>query len=131
LFEAIITYMCDVSKPQVIIKKRIGLCITAAVICTSCHFKSKAVELYETVKKSCGPSTGMLNEALVLPVLKSKVGISDVPLVLSCMNIKVPDSRGLQRKLNNLSDKMVDINEGQKEKRSAVCAPHQSHCGEA
>ncbi|KAK3594717.1 hypothetical protein CHS0354_001541 [Potamilus streckersoni] len=32
------------------------------------------------------------------------------------MNIKVPDSHGLQRKLNILSDKMVDLNEQQMER---------------
>jgi len=46
-------------------------------------------------------------------VLKSKVGISDVVQVLSCLNIKSPDRRGLQRRLNRLSDMMVDVNKQQ------------------
>jgi len=48
-----------------------------------------------------------------IPMLKSKVGISDVVQVLSCLNIKPPDRRGLQRRLNRLSDMMVDVNKQQ------------------
>jgi mRNA-degrading endonuclease toxin of MazEF toxin-antitoxin module len=46
-------------------------------------------------------------------VLKLKVGISDVVQVVSCLNIKSPDRRGLQRRLNRLSDMMIDVNKQQ------------------
>jgi hypothetical protein len=53
---------------------------------------------------------GSLNVCLLISVLKSKVGINDVVQVLSCLNIKSPDRRGLQRRFNRLSDMMVDVN---------------------
>jgi hypothetical protein len=47
---------------------------------------------------------------LIIPVVKSKVGISDVVPILSCLNIKSPNRRGLQRRFIRLSDMMVDVN---------------------
>lgn len=43
----------------------------------------------------------------------------------------MPDSHGLQRKLNTIRQNGRYIYKGQMEKRTVVCAPHQSHCGEA
>ena len=50
---------------------------------------------------------------LLIPVLKLKVGMSDVVQVVSCLNIKSPDRRGLQRRLSRLSDMMIDVNKQQ------------------
>jgi len=50
---------------------------------------------------------------LIMPVLKSKVGISEVVPILSCLNINSLNRRGLQRRFNRLSDMMVDVNKQQ------------------
>ena len=68
------------------------------------------MDLFTTVPSSRGPDAGSLNVCLLIPVLKSKVGINDVVQVLSCLNIKSPDRRDLQRRFNRLSDMMVDVN---------------------
>jgi hypothetical protein len=89
--------------------QRLGLCITVEVFCRNCSCISDAVDLFTTVPSSRSPDAISLNVRLI-PVLKSKVGISDVVQVLSCLNIKSPDRRGLQRRFNRLSDMMVDVN---------------------
>jgi len=93
--------------------KRLGLCITVEVFCRDCSLISDAVDLFTTVPSFRGPDAGSLNVYLFIPVLKSKVGISDVVQILSCLNMKSPDRRGLQRRLNRLTDMMVDINKQQ------------------
>ena len=67
------------------------------------------MDLFTTVPSSRGPDASNLNVCLLIPVLKSKVGISDVVQVLSCLNIKSPDRRGLRRRFNRLSDMMLDV----------------------
>ena len=71
------------------------------------------MDLFTTVPSSQSPDAGSLNVGLLIPMLNSKIGISDVVQILSCLNIKLPDRRGLQRKLNRLSDIMVDVNKQQ------------------
>ena len=93
--------------------KRLGLCITVEVFCRHCSLISDAVDLFTTVPSSRGLDAGSLNVCLLIPVLKSKVGISDVVQILSCLNMKLPDRRGLQRRLNRLMDMMVDVNKQQ------------------
>jgi hypothetical protein len=45
--------------------------------------------------------------------------------VLSCLNIKSPDRRGLQRRFNRLSDMMVDVNKQRmQEGKMFVWLPH-------
>ena len=48
-----------------------------------------------------------------MPVVKSRVGINDLDLVPSCLNIKAPSIRVLQRKLNKLTDKIEELNKKQ------------------
>jgi hypothetical protein len=71
------------------------------------------VDSFTTAPSFGGPYAGSLNVCLLIPVLKLKVGISDVVQVVSCLNIKSPDRRGLQRRLNRLSDMMIDVNKQQ------------------
>lgn len=55
------------------------------------------------IKVRRGPGAAELNEMLVLPVLKLHVGITDISLMLSCLNIKPPSETVLHRKLNHTS----------------------------
>ena len=48
-----------------------------------------------------------------MPVVKSRVGLNDLNLVLSCLSIKAPSIRVLQRKLNKLTDKVEELNKKQ------------------
>jgi hypothetical protein len=65
----------------------------------------------QSIKKARGPHAGALNEMVVLPVIKSKLGVSDIHLVLSCLNIKAPSKVLLQSKVNELSSKVTTLNE--------------------
>ena len=105
--------MCVRASPRVKVVKRLCLCITVEVFCRNCMFISDEVDLFTKVPSCRGPYAGSLNVHLLIPVLKLKVGISDVVQVVSCLNIKSPDRRGLQRRLNRLSDMMIDVNKQQ------------------
>ena len=112
-------HTCDVPQPKVFIDRRQGLCVTAKISCQACGYISGSTQMYSTIKKKrCpdagslkrGPDAGSLNDAIVLPVLKSKMGIADARYMLSCLNIHPPATSGLQRKVNILADSMVKIN---------------------
>ena len=53
---------------------------------------------------------GSLNDALAIAVLKSKMGISDVRYLLSCINVQPPAPSGLHKKLCDTADNMVQLN---------------------
>lgn len=104
------THVCDNPSPIVRIAKRQGLCITAETLCNCCNFTSGPCELFTTIKKSRGPEAGSINDALAIAVLKSKMGISDVRYMLSCINVQPPAPSGLHKKLCDTADKMVQLN---------------------
>ncbi|XP_053379978.1 uncharacterized protein LOC123528007 [Mercenaria mercenaria] len=106
-------HICDQPHLETQITDRTGLFITLSVNCHHCHCSSGEINMSEKVKKSRGPPAGALNEMLLLPVLKSRMGLSDVLLVLSCLNIKTPNRNTLQSKLNVLSDTATQINKKQ------------------
>ena len=103
MISAFLPHECQSTSRSVKVVKRLGLCIADEVFCRNCSFISD-------IFASRGPDAGSLNVCLLIPVLKSKVGISDVVQVLSCLIIKSPDRRCLQRWLNRLSNIMVDVN---------------------
>lgn len=113
LVGAFLPHSCLDASPAIDIVNRQGLCITLQVSCHNCSFKSEPVELFTTVKSPKGPPAGTLNVSLLIPALKSKVGIHDLVHTLSCLNIQPPDRRGLQRRFNRLSDLMKNINNKQ------------------
>jgi hypothetical protein len=85
LISAFFSHECLSASPSVKVVKRLG--ITVEVFCRKCRFISDAVDLFTTVPSSWGPDADSLNVCLLIPVLKSKVGICDVVQVLSCLNI--------------------------------------------
>ena len=114
LITAFLPHNCENPSPNVTIEKRQGLCISIQVSCKNCLFKSSTVDLFTRSKVSPkGPPAGTLNTSVLIPALKSKVGISDIVQILTCLNIKAPDRRGLQRKFNKMSDLMIELNEEQ------------------
>lgn len=103
-------HQCDDPSYAVKLVKREGLCITAETVCNCCGFKSEPCKLFTTIKKRRGPEAGSLNDALAIAILKSKMGISDVRCLLSCMNVQPPAVSGLHKKLCDMSDKMIELN---------------------
>ncbi len=47
---------------------------------------------------------GTLNDSLLLPILKTKMGISDIIMCLACLNIQPPSKSGMHTTLNKLMD---------------------------
>ena len=95
------------------IVERQGLCVTVTVNCRNCGFETPKCALFTTMKTARGPDAGCVNTMMLIPVLKSRVGLNDLHLFLSCVNIRAPDLRGLQRKLNQLTDKIENLNKKQ------------------
>ena len=86
--------------------------VYVSVTCSNCHYQSRPIEMTDTVQKARkGPPAAALNEMIVLPALKSKVGLNDISMVLACLNIRGPTHTVLQRKFNQLCDTVTDINE--------------------
>lgn len=110
IIKAFLPHSCDNPSPSLDIVKRQGLCVSVHVKCLNCSFCSTKVDLFTTYKPKRGPNAGVLNASLLIPVLKSKVGLSDIDLILSCLNIKPPNRAGMQCKLNRISDLVVDMN---------------------
>ena len=69
---------------------------------STCKLKLPQCRLFTTIKKT-------INNALVIPVLKSKMGLNDVRFLLSCINDKPPAFCGLQRKLNKVADHVIEM----------------------
>lgn len=91
--------------------KRQGLCIIGRVECFYCYFKFIEVKFYIIFKKKRGFEIGILNDGFVLVLMKFKMGVVDVRLMMSCFNINLFDSCGLQCKLNQMCDWVEVINE--------------------
>lgn len=105
---------CKFPNVELVKEKHIGLCITAILKCTKCSLTSDKIDMFDKthsgIKKS-GPNAGCLNEALPLACLKTKMGMTDIQFFLSTLSIRPPSLTLLQRKLNNMSDLMVQLNE--------------------
>ncbi|MES9880370.1 MAG: hypothetical protein ABW185_05750 [Sedimenticola sp.] len=107
-------HSCNRPNTDVKITQRLGMCISVSAVCHNCRFKSQPVNLTSKIKTNKrGPPAGALNEALLLPVLKSKMGLDDVLLVMSCLNVKTPNERSLRRKINKTMDAAEEINKEQ------------------
>ena len=115
--EAIATFVaqhpntCKHTAPQTRISKRQGLCISIKVSCKGCSFSTEDLHLYHNIKKGLrGPSTGTLNDRLVIPVLKTKVGVTDLGFVMSCLNIKCPGTSLMYEKVKQVASTMTEMN---------------------
>lgn len=113
LFNGFFHHTCNTPSVSISVTERQGLCVSVTATCNSCMFKTRKTDLFTKIKTKRGPDAGCLNISVLLPVTKSRIGINDLNLVLSCLNIRAPDKRGLQRKLNNLSDRVENMNKQQ------------------
>ena len=103
---------CVKPDPQVNIVHRKGLCLTLNVLCKNCNFASDRVKMYEEIRRrSRGVASGAINDGLSLSTAKSKVGPSDLQLILSCMNIKPPSLSSIGMKMNSVCDMITEINQ--------------------
>jgi hypothetical protein len=106
---------CKGSKLSLNIDKRVGLCVHVSLKCAVCKYQSPTMPMSDLIheQNKPGPPGGALNSQLILPVLKTKTGISDVANVLSCLNIRPPTTRSMQTKFNNMSQTATQLNEQQ------------------
>ena len=113
IFQCIGQHSCEKSSIDYTITERKGLCADIQVTCDNCNFCTEEMPLYQSINKKHGKPLGLLNVSLLLPVLCSKMGISDLLLVLACLNIFGPDKRGMQRKLNIVADQVEEMGKQQ------------------
>jgi hypothetical protein len=113
LFQKFAAHTCDNPNIKLTLEDRQGLCVSLKVKCSNCKFITDTSKLFNSIKSTRGPDAGCLNSALLLPVLLSKVGINDILLMLSALNIQAPNKRGLQKKLHTLSDKIENLGKEQ------------------
>jgi hypothetical protein len=104
---------CENPRVKVHVVNRMGLCVSFAVKCNSCNFSLEPIQMSDTVEKAKGPPAGALNELAVMPAVKTKMGLTDITTVLTCLNIKAPSRTAMQKKFNALCDKMAAVNERQ------------------
>lgn len=102
---------CQLPAVKIKIVKRQGLHVIISGTCNYCKWSSPNFGMSDTIQKSRGPPSGALNEMALLPVMKSKAGIEDVRLILTCLNIKPPSYSCMQEKLNRMSDTAASLNE--------------------
>ena len=116
LFCAFASHKCEASESgsvSIHIVERQGLSVSVVAKCNKCGFNTPKTGLFTTMKTQRGPDAGCNNTMMLMPVLKSRVGINDLVMTLACLNIQSPDKRGLQRKLNTVMDKVEDMNKEQ------------------
>jgi hypothetical protein len=109
ILQLVAKHSCIQPNIKTVVSDRRGVCVEVTIKCTNCNFTTGAQSLSQTIEQRHGKPSGTLNSSLLLPVMSSKMGIADVQLVLACLNIQAPDKRGMQRKLNIMSDQVEDI----------------------
>ncbi|XP_062595294.1 uncharacterized protein LOC134256626 [Saccostrea cucullata] len=92
---------------------RKGMCISLQTKCNRCSFDTKPCKLYtECIKQNRGPAAGCLNEGLSMATLKSKMGGSDVQMLMACLDIRSPCLTNVNnKKITKQCEKMVVMNE--------------------
>lgn len=114
LISQCMTHRCPYSKPSINISKRMGLCISLSISCSSCSFNLQNFKLFtECENKGRGPPAGSINEGLILSTTKTKVGPSDLSFILSCMNIRHPSLSNMYKKMSTVCDEIQKLNEEQ------------------
>ena len=113
IFQCIGQHSCEQPSIYYSITERKGLCADIKVTCDNCDFCTEEMPLYTSINQKHGKPLGVLNVCLLLPVLCSKMGISDLLLVLACLNIQDQDKRGMQRKLNTIADQEEEMEKQQ------------------
>jgi hypothetical protein len=81
---------CDIYITNIIRK---GLCISVQFTCKLCNLEFNPYKLSDDVAESHskpGPPRSSLNMSSVIPITKTKMGISDVRFLLSALNIRLP-----------------------------------------
>ena len=57
--------------------ERQGLSVSVVAKCNKCGFNTPKTGLFTTMKTKRGPDAGCNNTMMLMPVLKSRVGIND------------------------------------------------------
>ena len=97
---------------NVAIAKRKGLCVCLQASCTNCGFDTGVHKLYtECTSHKRGPAAGCLNEGLSMATVKSKMGGTDVQMLMACLDIRAPSLTIINNKINKQCEKMIELNE--------------------
>lgn len=97
---------------NVAIAKRKGLCVCLQASCTNCGFDTGVHKLYtECTSNKRGPPAGCLNEGLSMATVKSKMGGTDVQMLMACLDIRAPSLTIINNKINKQCEKMIELNE--------------------
>lgn len=97
---------------NVAIAKRKGLCVCLRATCTNCGFDTGVHKLYtECTSNKRGPAAGCLNEGLSMATVKSKMGGTDVQMLMACLDIRAPSLTVINNKINKQCEKMIELNE--------------------
>ncbi len=97
---------------NVAIAKRKGLCVCLQASCTNCGFDTGVHKLYtECTSNKRGPAAGCLNEGLSMATVKSKMGGTDVQMLMACLDIRSPSLTIINNKINKQCEKMIELNE--------------------
>lgn len=97
---------------NVAIAKRKGLCVCLQASCTNCGFDTGVHKLYtECTSNKRGPAAGCLNEGLSMATVKSKMGGTDVQMLMACLDIRAPSLTIINNKINKQCEKMIELNE--------------------
>ena len=112
-FQEVSKHHCKQPAITTSLADRKGLCVFIQVKCKNCDFDTGHMPLFETIKLRQGQSSGTLNNSVLLPAMVSKMGLTDIQLVLACLNVSAPNKRGMQKKLNTLSDQVQKLDKQQ------------------
>ncbi|KAK3101557.1 hypothetical protein FSP39_004463 [Pinctada imbricata] len=117
---------CVKPNSKLLITKHLGLGISGMLICKSCKFESEEIKLYhEGPNRSC-----MLNKAIAIPMLKTKVGPTDIQFFLASLNITPPSLKLMYRILNESAPVATKLNKESMLKNQEFVAKVQSLKGQ-
>ena len=98
--------VCKKPKIKLIISKQSNLGTCASCKCLHCGFETDRTPLYDRGSNNkC-----LLNSALALPMIKTKIGPSDIQFLLACLNVKPPSLKTLNQVLSDASDIATEEN---------------------
>lgn len=93
-----------------LLSEKDSVCLRAT--CTNCGFHTGVHKLYtECTSNKRGPAAGCLNEGLSMATVKSKMGRTDVQMLMACLDIRAPSLTVINNKINKQCEKMIELNE--------------------
>ena len=104
-------HKCD--NPEVYVNKEIkkGVCVKWFLQCRECKYQDKFVLYEEVQREGRGCKAARANIGLVAGAGESSVSLNRLSLMINSMGVPSPSHSSLQKNMNNISDKIVKLNE--------------------